>query len=30
LDFWDAFMWLVAFVFIEMNLFRWQAETKSE
>lgn len=30
LDFWDAFMWLVAFVFIEMNLFRWQAETSSE
>ena len=27
LDFWDAFMWLVAFVFIEMNLFQWQAET---
>jgi len=30
LDFWDAFMWLVAFVFIEMNLFRWQAEASSE
>ena len=30
LDFWDAFMWLVALVFIEMNLFRWQAETSSE
>ena len=30
LDFWDAFMWLVAFVFIEMNLFRWQVETRSE
>ncbi len=27
LDFWDAFMWLVAFVFIEMNLFQWQIET---
>ena len=27
LDFWDAFMWLVAFVFVEMNLFQWQAET---
>jgi hypothetical protein len=27
LDFWDAFMWLVAFVFIEMNLFQWQVET---
>jgi hypothetical protein len=22
LDFWDAFMWLVAFFFIEMNLFK--------
>jgi len=27
LDFWDAFLWLVAFFFIEMNLFQWQAET---
>jgi len=27
LDFWDAFMWLVAFIFVEMNLFQWQAET---
>ena len=27
LDFWDAFMWLVAFVFVEMNLFQWQVET---
>jgi len=23
LDFWDAFLWLVAFVFIEINVFRW-------
>jgi hypothetical protein len=23
LDFWDAFLWLVAFVFIELNLFEW-------
>lgn len=23
LDFWDAFLWLVAFFFIEMNLFKW-------
>ena len=23
LDFWDAFLWLVAFVFIELNIFRW-------
>ena len=26
LDFWDAFLWLVAFVFIEMNVFEWRAE----
>ena len=25
LDFWDAFLWLVAFVFIEMNVFKWRA-----
>lgn len=30
LDFWDAFLWLVAFFFIEMNLFEWQAETSGE
>lgn len=24
LDFWDAFMWLVAFAFIELNIFQWQ------
>lgn len=29
LDFWDAFMWLFAFVFIEMNLFQWQEESKT-
>ncbi|MBT8132830.1 MAG: hypothetical protein KJO35_11215, partial [Gammaproteobacteria bacterium] len=27
LDFWDAFLWLVAFVFIEMNIFEWHSET---
>jgi hypothetical protein len=26
LDFWDAFLWLVAFVFIEMNVFEWRSE----
>lgn len=26
LEFWDAFLWIVAFVFIEMNIFEWQAE----
>ena len=30
LDFWDAFLWLVAFVFIELNLFQWQAEIEEE
>jgi len=30
LDFWDAFLWLVAFIFIELNVFQWQAETKEE
>lgn len=27
LDFWDAFLWLFAFIFIELNMFSWQAET---
>jgi hypothetical protein len=27
LDFWDAFLWLVAFIFIEMNIFEWHAES---
>jgi hypothetical protein len=27
LDFWDAFLWLVAFIFIEMNIFQWHEET---
>ncbi len=30
LDFWDAFLWLVAFIFIELNIFEWQAETAKE
>ncbi len=30
LDFWDAFLWLVAFVFIELNIFQWQAEVEEE
>lgn len=29
LDFWDAFLWLVAFAFIEMNIFEWNAETRA-
>ena len=27
-DFWDAFLWLVAFVFIELNVFEWRREDK--
>ncbi len=27
-DFWDAFLWLVAFVFIELNVVEWRAEVK--
>lgn len=26
-DFWDAFLWLVAFIFIELNVFDWRQET---
>jgi hypothetical protein len=28
LDFWDAFLWLVAFIFIEMNIFQWHGEVE--
>ena len=28
LNFWDAFLWLVAFAFIEMNIFEWHEETQ--
>lgn len=30
LDFWDAFLWLVAFIFIEMNIFEWHEEVEEE
>lgn len=30
LAFWDAFLWLLAFAFIEMNLFQWQQETREQ
>jgi len=30
LDFWDAFLWLVAFIFIEMNIFKWHEEIAEE
>ena len=26
-DFWDAFLWLVALVFIELNVFEWRQES---
>ena len=28
LDFWDAFLWLVAFIFIELNIFQWHEEAE--
>ena len=28
LDFWDAFLWLLAFALIELNVLEWQAETE--
>ena len=30
LDFWDAFLWLAAFIFIEMNVIEWQEETEEK
>jgi hypothetical protein len=29
-DFWDAFLWLVAFFFIEMNVVEWRKEVAAE
>jgi len=29
-DFWDAMLWLAAFVFIEMNIFDWHTESAGE
>jgi hypothetical protein len=28
-DFWDAFLWLVAFFFIEMNVVEWRREEQA-
>jgi hypothetical protein len=28
IDFWDALLWLIAFVFIELNVFEWRQEAK--
>jgi hypothetical protein len=30
LDFWDAGLWLFAFVFIELNVFNWQQEIRDQ
>ncbi len=30
LDFWDAALWLFAFIFIELNVFEWQRETSDQ
>lgn len=30
IDFWDAFLWLVAFVFIELNVFEWRKEERAD
>lgn len=30
LDFWDAVLWLFAFIFIELNVFNWQYETDQQ
>jgi hypothetical protein len=30
IDFWDAALWLFAFIFIELNVFEWQYETSQE
>lgn len=30
LDFWDASLWLFAFIFIEMNVFEWQYESRRD
>jgi hypothetical protein len=28
LDFWDAFLWLLAFILIELNIFQWHEEVE--
>ena len=27
LDFWDALLWILAFIFIELNVFKWHSES---
>ncbi len=29
LDFWDAFLWLVAFFFIKLNVVEWRHEART-
>ena len=29
-DWWDALLWLIAFVFIELNVFEWREEAKQQ
>ena len=29
-DFWDAFLWLVAFIFIELNIIQWRDENTEQ
>lgn len=30
MDFWDAFIWIAAFFFIELNLLQWHEETEAQ
>lgn len=30
LDFWDAFLWLLAFISIEMNVFNWRKDSRHD
>ena len=30
IDTWDASLWLIAFIFIEMNVFDWQEEIAAQ
>ena len=30
LDFWDAFLWILAFALIELNIFEWHAEAEGK
>lgn len=30
MDFWDAFLWIIAFFFIELNIFKWSEELEQK